>query len=145
MADLDRETLFANEALVIGMLQAVSGGSIVAALSQLDTLFKFAGRVSTLFFISAMAASLVAAVLAAYWKHQYKMWDLKASAAHGEANFHRVRQQNVEAEKHLTEAARRERKSSRRLKAMRVSIPLSVALVILALAVLVASAWRVTP
>ena len=50
MADQDREVLFANEAFVIGMVQAVAGGSIVAALSQLQTLVTYAGRTSFCYF-----------------------------------------------------------------------------------------------
>jgi hypothetical protein len=81
MAQTDRDILFANEAFLIGVLQAVSGGSLVAGLSQADTLVKFAGRNPFLGFLTAMCIALLAAVLAAYWKHEYKMWDVKGQAS----------------------------------------------------------------
>ena len=83
MAQTDRDILFANEASLIGVLQAVSGGSLVAGLSQADTLVKFAGRNPFLGFLTAMCIALLAlaAVLAAYWKHEYKMWDVKGQAS----------------------------------------------------------------
>jgi len=77
----EREQLFGNEAFAIGMLQVVSGGSIVAAVSQLDVFIRYADKVFFLAFISLMSVSLLAAVFAAYWRHQYKMWDVKRSAA----------------------------------------------------------------
>lgn len=77
----DREQLFGNEAFAIGMLQVVSGGSIVAAISQLDKILQYAGKTSFLLFISLTSLSLVAAILAAYWRHQYKMWDVKRNPA----------------------------------------------------------------
>ncbi len=75
----DREQLFGNEAFAIGMLQVISGGSIVAAISQLDAIISYAGRVSFLAFITLMSGGLLSSVLAAYWRHQYKMWDIKQS------------------------------------------------------------------
>ena len=48
----DREQLFGNEAFAIGMLQAVSGGSVIAGISQLDQIVKHAGKASFLPFIS---------------------------------------------------------------------------------------------
>ncbi len=77
----DREQLFGNEAFAIGMLQVVSGGSIVAAVSQLDVFIRYADKLFFLVFISLMSGSLLAAVLAAYWRHQYKMWDIKQNSS----------------------------------------------------------------
>jgi hypothetical protein len=91
MSETDREVLFSNEAFVIGMLQAVSGGSIVAALSQSDALVKFAGQNSLLLFVTAMATCLAFAILTAYWKHQYKLWDVKAGASRARAHTHAQR------------------------------------------------------
>jgi hypothetical protein len=82
----NREVLFANEAFVIGMLQGVSGGAVVAALAQAESLVKWAGRTSFLLFITAATLALGLAVLAAYWRHQYKMWDVKNRSA--KANFY---------------------------------------------------------
>ncbi|TAK66428.1 MAG: hypothetical protein EPO19_14570 [Betaproteobacteria bacterium] len=81
MAQTDREVLFANESFLVGVLQAVSGGSVVGGLSQAETIIRFAGKLPYLFFLTAMIVALLAAVLAAYWKHDYKMWDVKGHAA----------------------------------------------------------------
>lgn len=74
----ERDVLFANEAFVIGVLQAVSGGSLFAALAQTEALLKLAGKLPFLAFLTLAGVALMSAVLAAYWKHQYKMWDVKA-------------------------------------------------------------------
>lgn len=81
MHQKEREVLFENEALVIKVLQAVSGASLVAAFAQAKTLIEMASRISFLLFLTAMTIALVAAVVAAHWKHQYKMWDVKAAAS----------------------------------------------------------------
>jgi len=73
----DREQIFGNEAFAIGMLQAVAGGSVVAAISQLDKILQYANMLAFLLFITLMSFGLVAAISAAYWRHQYKMWDVK--------------------------------------------------------------------
>jgi len=77
----EREVVFGNEAFLIGVLQMVSGGSLFAGLSQTQALERLAGSVSFLGFITLMAAALVASVRAAYWKHEYKMWDVKGRSA----------------------------------------------------------------
>ncbi len=82
MSQLDRQVLFGNEAFAIGVLQVVSGAAAVAAISQIDKLIQLAGRNSVLAFITLVVATLVLAVLAAYFRHQYKMWDVKAQAAY---------------------------------------------------------------
>lgn len=81
----DREVLFANEAFAISVVQAVSGGSLIAALAQADTIVALGGELAFLAFVSFAALALVSALLAAYWRHQYKLWDVKGgvSAARG--------------------------------------------------------------
>jgi hypothetical protein len=97
MAQSDRDVLFANEAYLIGVLQAVSGSSLVAALSQANTLIQLAGRTPLLLLLTAMAIGLLAAVLAAYWKHEYKIWDVKGqvSASKGETGAAQERGQRA--------------------------------------------------
>ena len=51
----ERDVLFANEAFVIGVLQAVSGGSLFAALAQSEALLKLAGRLPFFAFLTLMA------------------------------------------------------------------------------------------
>ncbi len=73
----DREQLFGNEAFAIGMLQVVAGGAVVASISQITSIIQHAGKLAFLLFLTLMAFALFAAILAAYWRHQYKMWDVK--------------------------------------------------------------------
>ena len=73
----ERDILFANETFVISVLQAVSGGSIVAALAQFQAMSQLVGRSSYLVFLTLMIVALGCAVLAAYWKHQYKLFGIK--------------------------------------------------------------------
>mgnify|MGYP000624982294 CR=1 FL=1 len=127
MAQTDRDILFANEAFVIGMLQAVSGGAIVAALSQSETLLKLSGKVGFLVFLTAMAVALLFAVLAAYWKHQYKLWDVKAQAS-ASRNAHE-------------EVAERNRKAGGYLRAMRTILVASLVSVLAGIGELVVSVW----
>lgn len=127
MVKTDRDILFANESFVIGMLQAVSGASMVAAISQAEALVKYAGRFPVVVFLTAMGLALASAVLAAYWKHQYKMWDVKAQASAASG-------QNAEA-------AARARSAGSYLTVMRRSMFWSVLLVLLGLGELIAAFW----
>lgn len=76
----DRAGLFENETLVIKVLQAVSGASLVAGIAQSATLVKLAGNLSLLILMSAMVIGLLASVFAAHWKHQYKLWGVEANS-----------------------------------------------------------------
>jgi hypothetical protein len=127
MAQSDRDVLFANESFVVGMLQAVSGGSLVAAISQADALVKYAGRLPFVSLLTAMGLALAASVLAAYWKHQYKMWDVKAQVSASQEN--------------TAEAAQRSQSAGRYLTAMRRAMLTSVVTVVFGLGVLVAAFW----
>ena len=75
----EREVLFENETLALKVLQAVSGASMVGGLTQAGTLSRMAGSISFLLFLTAMGLALVSSVFAVHWKHQYKMWQVKAS------------------------------------------------------------------
>jgi F0F1-type ATP synthase membrane subunit c/vacuolar-type H+-ATPase subunit K len=127
VAQIDREVLFANESFVIGVLQAVSGGSLVAALSQSDTLIEHAGRLALVGFLTVSAIALLAAVLAAYWKHQYKMWDIKAAVSVAQA-------QNAEA-------VARSELSNKYLRWMRRAMLVAVIAIAVALFGLVIALW----
>ena len=142
MGDLDRETLFANETFVIGMLQAVSGGSIVAALAQADVLTKYAGRLPFFLFVTSVAFSLILAVLAAYWKHQYKMWDVKAGVSAEKATNYGLKHDGGEREQeYLRESAERNRKANMYLTLMRRVVFLSVLFMLAGVSELVAAFW----
>src|SRR2546426_908677 len=108
MAQTDRDILFSNEAFVIGMLQAVSGAGFAAAISQSQALVNLSGTTAFLLVLTSMAVALMVAMLAAYWKHQYKLWDVKAQ---------------VSASKNESEEAQlRSRKRDKYLRAMRNAI-----------------------
>lgn len=75
----NREVLFANEALVITVMQALSGGAVAASLAGWDDLSLIVGSAQLLAFLVTLEVSLGASVLAAYWKHEYKKWDVKSA------------------------------------------------------------------
>jgi hypothetical protein len=127
MSEADRTTLFGNEAFAIGMLQAVSGGATIAAIAQAASLGELLGRVPFLVFVTFMVLALGAAVLAGYWRHEYKMWDVKTRVAQDE---NEAKNRNTRAKCYLTMMRR----------AMRVA----VTSVLLAFASLLIAAWKGT-
>lgn len=74
----NQPTLFANEAFLIGMLQAVSMSLIgLTGLMSKDIPL---GNIVSLFLtanVACLCVSLIFAVLSAYYKHEYKKHDLK--------------------------------------------------------------------
>ena len=87
MAQTDQDVLSSGEAFVVGMLQALSGSAFVVGIAQARALIHLSGHLAYRAFVTAMAAALVTAVLAAYWTHQHRVWDVKAkvSSAEGDA------------------------------------------------------------
>jgi hypothetical protein len=59
----DRSALFANEALVVGMLQTVSSGGFVARIAQLSALTTFAGLLAVKVFLTGMVIVLSGPIL----------------------------------------------------------------------------------
>ena len=118
---------FTNETFTIGMLQAVSGASLFAALAQWEPLTKLAGRIASLIFLTAMGLALMAAVLAAYFKHDYKKWDVKAN----------VSAMNGQGE----EAGKRMASAQFYLSAMRAAMVIAAVAIVLALGSLLMVAW----
>lgn len=127
MEELDRSTLFANEAFAIGMLQAVSGGAVITAITNSNILTDLIGRIPFLLFFTAAMVTLALAVLAAYFRHQYKLWDVKAGASRERKND--------------AEACERSQKASCYLTAMRRVLAIAVTVFIIGLAVPVACIW----
>jgi hypothetical protein len=113
------------------MLQAVSGAAVVAAISQAEPLVKWAGRTSFLLFITSAALALALAVLAAYWRHQYKMWDVKAQASASQGKNE--------------EAVSRSCRSSFFLWGMRYAVVGALLAILFALAQLIISLWLYAP
>lgn len=97
MSQLDREILFDNERFVIGVLQAVSAGSLVGAIGQFENLWTLIGDKPYLSFLSAELLALALAVFAAYAKHTYKIWDVKAEAARANRETGLVQGRRVKA------------------------------------------------
>lgn len=127
MAELDRSTLFANEAFAIGMLQAVSGGAVIAVITNAKILTDLIGRIPFLLLFTAAMLTLALAVLAAYFRYQYKMWDVKAGAS---------RERNNEEE-----ARERSQKATCYLTAMRRLLATAVTVFVFGLSVPVACVW----
>ncbi len=127
MAQTDRDILFSNEAFLIGMLQAVTGGALVAAIAQSENLLNLAGRIPLLVFFTAMAVALISAILSAYWKHQYKLWDVKAQASAARSET---------AESHARGA-----RAKLFLGIMRLALVFAVILIVLAVGVLIGAFW----
>ena len=96
-------------------------------LAQSKALIKLSGNIAFLIFLTAMALALLLAMLAAYWKHQYKLWDVKAQAwaarnAGGEAQTRSAR-----ANKYLT--------------AMRTAFVVSLVAILFGVSELVVAFW----
>jgi hypothetical protein len=127
MGELDRSTLFANEAFVVGMLQAVSGAAVIAAISNYSTFKDLIGKIPFLLFFTAALATLALAVLAAYFRHQYKMWDVKAA--------------DSESKQKEDEANERWAKANCYLAAMRRTLFIAVIVFMFGLAVPIACVW----
>lgn len=102
MAELDRSTLFANEAFAIGMLQAVSGGALLATIGNWSALAELIGKTPRLLFLTTTAVTLALAVLAAYFRHQYKMWSVKADDSREKKEKNKIGQRNKKAACYLT-------------------------------------------
>lgn len=120
----EREVLFGNEALVITVLQALTGGAMFAALAGAERLQAILGTFPFLVFLTTVDLALFILVLTAFFKHQYKKWDVKART-----------------EKELVEKIKRSVKSHGYLVAMRWGMLLAVCVICLALIELPAFAW----
>jgi hypothetical protein len=77
----NRESLIANEGFAISMQQVVSGGMLLGALSQWAQIAPTIGRRSLVGFVFMAGVGLIAALLAAQFRHDYRMWDVKAAAS----------------------------------------------------------------
>ena len=70
----EREVLFSNEALVVTVLQALTGGALVAAFADAKDLRAFLGDRQFLVLVTTLDVAMLFSVLTAYWKHHYKLW-----------------------------------------------------------------------
>jgi hypothetical protein len=122
-----RTRYFSNEAFLIGMLQAVAGASVVAALAQFDLLSRLAPRALILTCITLQVLALSAAMLAATWRYFYTLWDMKGSAA--------------TAKREPERATRHASATAQALDNMRRAIPISAFLLISSYVPLLCGMW----
>jgi len=73
----ERHVLFGNEAFVIGMLQTVALAASIALASRLDEVAAIVGRKIAPVLLSAFLFALALAVVAAFFRHEYKMFGVK--------------------------------------------------------------------
>ena len=120
----ERETLFGNEAFLIGILQAVPAAASFGILSQLKTLNEIAGPFAVLLVLTGLLAVLGLAVYAAFCRHEYTKWKVKRNASTAEA-------QKIDDHK----------RANKFLAAMRFCMRWAVLVLLASLAVLVAALW----
>ena len=123
----DRESLLANEGFAISMQQVVSAALLLGALSKWDEIVGAFGPVQVLAVVFVSGVGLIAAVLAAQLRHDYRMWNVKGFAS-----------QSDEAE-----ANRRYAQANQYLRAMRVAMWISTVAICVAVAAVLAGAWLV--
>lgn len=75
----NREILFENEKFIISTSQAVSLAAIVGIISQIENLELLLSPLIIKIILSVFTATVTSSVLAAYYKHEYKKYDLKLS------------------------------------------------------------------
>jgi len=126
----EREVLFASETLVITVLQALTGGAMFAAIAGAQNLVEILGERQYLIFLTTVDVALLAAVLSAWGKHQYKKWDVKAAASASLGN--------------LPEAKKDACLANFYVAAMRWSMGTAVTAVAISLIELPAFAWLMT-
>jgi hypothetical protein len=86
-----------------------------------------AGPTAPLIFLTAMGLALMSAVLTAYFKHQYKMWDVKANASRFDGRTDKAIARSGRARAYLT--------------AMRWTMCVAVVTIVFAVGLLLAVAW----
>lgn len=141
MANEDREVLFSNERFLIGVLQVVSGGALVAAVAQKAAFTDLAGKMGYAFFVTAMIAGLGAAILAAYWKHSYKMWDVKAGASEAQARFAKSVNDDNGFGVHSREVTERHKRANRDLRLMRGAMKAAMVTLLVGFVALLLALW----
>lgn len=123
----NRESLFANEAFAIAMLQVVPGAAIVAALAQFGPLRDVMGQRWIAAFFTLMSLALCCAVVAGYYRYRSRAWDVKSTASEAKGDLHEAIAHDV-----LANAA---------VARMGQLMLASTALIVMALLSLVASLW----
>lgn len=79
----ERQVLFGNEGFAIGELQTVSAATSFGIISQLSSLQVAASPYHVKLALTGTVIALIASILAAFFRHEYKKWDVKARVAPG--------------------------------------------------------------
>lgn len=112
------------------MQQVVSGALLLGALSKWGEIVAAFGLVHVLAVVVVAGVGLIAAVLAAQLRHDYRMWGVKGTTA-------------ALADRDDQEAALRFSRANRYLRAMRIAMWGSSIAICLGVAALLAGAWLV--
>ena len=125
----NRESLMANEGFAISMQQVVSGGLLLGTLSNWREIVAASGPVQVLGVVLVAGLGLIAAVIAAQLRHEYRMWDVKSNTSRmqGKAIESKVRQD----------------RANRYLGWMRIAMWTSTIAICVAVAVMLVGAWLV--
>src|SRR5690349_13025760 len=75
LTDSDRGVSPSGETSIVGLFLAVAGGALIVALMEAETLIDLVGYDVFRVFVTLMAAALLAAVGAAYFRHRQRFWD----------------------------------------------------------------------
>ena len=81
----ERVVLFGNEGFALGALHTVSAAAAFGVVNQMDKLRDIAGIIAPLTSLTLLLAALAASIGAAYFRHEYKMWDIKARVLNEDA------------------------------------------------------------
>lgn len=126
----DRESLLANEGFAISMQQVVSGALLLGALSKWGEIVAVFGPVQVLAVVVVAGVGLIAAVLAAQLRHDYRMWNVKGTTA-------------ALADGDAEEGKRRFGRANRYLRAMRIAMWTSTVAIVIAVLAVLGGAWFV--
>lgn len=88
MTQTYREVSCWSETTLIAMFQIISGGAVIAALAQADTLVDIAGYDSLRILLTAMIGALLAAICAAYFRYQCRYWGSRLEGNTGDGEPH---------------------------------------------------------
>jgi hypothetical protein len=122
----ERQVLFGNEGFAIGALQTVSAATSFGIISQLNSLRDAVGQLPVRMAFSGTVIALTLSVLSAFFRHEYKKWDVKARVADNEKGT-------------------RAWLSSCYLLAMRAFMWIATLLIVAALITLVVGMWTYSP
>ncbi len=123
----NRESLLSNEGFAISMQQVVAGALLLAPFSSLSAFAAEFGVFWTATMVSVAGLALIFAVLAAQLRHDYRMWDVKATAS---ASLGRSEEASIRAAR-----------THSRLVLMRIFVRASTGFIVLGIALILMGVW----